>query len=238
MLRVSSSNNNDPKSVYYLHHKNSQTLVEIDNTDNVKDLGLIVDETLKFEKQISERIKKANSVLASIKRTIRYLDKSVFTMLYKSIVKPILELCGAVWNSHLVKQIKSIESVQRRATKLVPDIKHLSYKDRLTILKLPTLDHRRKRGDMILTYEILKDHVDTNPSLFFKRNNSSRTRGHKLKLFKSRSCLDVRKYVCSNRIVEDWNKLPNNVIQSPSVKELEKRYDACNYANMYTFSYA
>ena len=49
-LRVSSSNNNDPKNVYYLHHKNSQTLVEIDNTDNVKDLGFIVNETLKFEK--------------------------------------------------------------------------------------------------------------------------------------------------------------------------------------------
>ena len=237
-LRVTSSNNNDPKNVYHLHDKNSQTLVEIENTDNVKDLGVIVDETLKFEKQISERIKKANSVLASIKRTIRYMDKSVFTMLYKSIVRPILEFCGAVWNPHLVKQIKSIESVQRRATKLVPNIKHLSYKDRLTALKLPTLEYRRKRGDMISTYKILKDHVDTNPSLFFKMNNSSRTRGHELKLFKSRSCLDVRKYVFSNRIVEDWNKLPNNVIQSPSVIEFEKRYDACNYANMYTFSHA
>ena len=170
------------------------SLVEINNADNVKDLGVIVDETLKFEKQISERIKKANSVLASIKRTIRYMDKSVFTMLYKSIVRPILEFCWAVWNPHLVKQIKSIESVQRRATKLVPDIKHLSYKDRLTALKLPTLEYRRKRGDMILTYKILKDHVDTNPSLFFKRNNSSRTRGHELKLVKSRSYLYVRKY--------------------------------------------
>ena len=213
-------------------------MVEIDNTDNVKDLGVIVDETLKFEKQISERIKKANSVLASIKRTIRYMDKSVFTLLYKSIVRPILEFCGAVWNPHLVKQIKAIESVQRRATKLVPNIKHLSYKDRLTALKLPTLEYRRKRGDMILTYKILKDHVDTNPSLFFKMNNSSRTRGHELKLFKSRSCLDVRKYVFSNRIVEDWNKLPINVIQSPSAQEFEKRYDACNYADMYTFSHA
>ena len=237
-LRVSSSNNNDPKNVYYLHHVNSKTLVEIDNTDNVKDLGVIVDETLKFEKQISERIKKANSVLSSIKRTIRYMDQSVFTMLYKSIVRPILEFCGAVWNPHLVKQIKSIESVQRRATKLVPIIKHLSYKDRLTALKLPTLEYRRKRGDMILTYKILKNHVDTNPSLFFKMNNCSRTRGHELKLFKSRSCLDVRKYVFSNRIVEDWNKLQNNVIQSPSVKEFEKRYDARNYANMYIFSHA
>ena len=120
-LRVSSSNNNDPKNVYYLHHVNSQTLVEIDNTDNVKDLGVIVDETRKFEKQTSEQIKKANGVLASITRTIRYMDKSVFTMLYKSIVRPILEFCGAIWNPHLVKQIKSIESVQRRATKLVPN---------------------------------------------------------------------------------------------------------------------
>ena len=133
-------------------------------------------------------------------------------MLYKSIVRPILGFCGAVWNPHLVKQIKSLESVQRRATKLVPVIKHLSYKDRLTALKLPTLEYRRKRGDTILTYKILKGQVDTNPSLFFKMNNNSRTRGHELKLFKSRSCLDLRKYVFFNRIVEDWNNLPNSVI--------------------------
>ena len=90
-LRVSSSNNNDPKNVYSLHHVNSQTLVEIDNTDNVKDLGVIVSETLKLEKRISERVRKVNCVLASIKRTISYMDKSVFTMLCKSIVRLILE---------------------------------------------------------------------------------------------------------------------------------------------------
>ena len=115
-LHVSSSNNNDPKNVYYLHHKNSKTLVEIENADNVKDLGVIVDETLKFEKQISERIKKANSVLASIKRTIRYMDKSVLTMLYKSIVRLILEFCGAVWNPHLT-QTRKADQIDRKRSK-------------------------------------------------------------------------------------------------------------------------
>ena len=55
------------------------------NTDNVKDLGVIVDENFKFEKQIPERIKKPTVFyVASIKQTIRYVDKSVFAMLYKA----------------------------------------------------------------------------------------------------------------------------------------------------------
>ena len=53
----------------------------------------------------------------------------------------------------MVKHIESIEGVQRRATKMIPELKHLSYPERLKKLKLPTMAYRRARGDII---EVLK----------------------------------------------------------------------------------
>ena len=49
-------------------------------------------------------------------------------------------------NPHTVKYIESIEGVQRRATKMIPEIKKLSYPERLKYLRLPTMAYRRSRG--------------------------------------------------------------------------------------------
>ena len=61
----------------------------------------------------------------------------------------------SVWTPHLVKYIKAIESVQRRATKMIPTIKDLPHSERLKKLKLPTLAYRRACGDMIEVYKIV-----------------------------------------------------------------------------------
>ena len=55
------------------------------------------------------------------------------------MVRPHLEYGATVWNTHFKKQITLIENVQRRATKQIPGLAHLSYLERLQLLKLPTL---------------------------------------------------------------------------------------------------
>ena len=54
---------------------------------------------------------------------------------------------------------------------------------------------------------------------------TSRTRGHKFKLIKDRSRLDIRKHYFSQRIVNDWNKLPTSVVEAESVNAFKNRYD-------------
>ena len=61
--------------------------------------------------------------------------------------------------------IKRLEKVQMRATKLVNNVKHLSYENRLKKLKLPTLKYRRLRGDMIEVYKIIHGKYDKTCSL-------------------------------------------------------------------------
>jgi len=59
---------------------------------------------------------------------------------------------NSVWCPHKLGDIKEIEKVQKRATKLVINLKKISYTNRLHRLKLPTLKYRRLRGDMIWKY--------------------------------------------------------------------------------------
>ena len=60
----------------------------------------------------------------------------------------------------MVKDIKLIESVQRRATKIVPTLPLLPYEERLKLLDLPTLKYRRRRGDTITVYKLLNDLIN------------------------------------------------------------------------------
>ena len=58
-----------------------------------------------------------------------------------------------IWNPHLIRDIQALEKVHRRATKLVPELQHLSYDDRLSALNLPSLLYRRRRIDMITVFK-------------------------------------------------------------------------------------
>ena len=77
--------------------------------------------------------------------------------LYKSIVRPLLEYGTPVWSPFLMKDIRKIESIQRHATKLVPNISNSSYESRLLEFGLPTLEYRRDRYDMLQVYKVLHD---------------------------------------------------------------------------------
>ena len=95
-----------------------------------------------------------------------------------SIFVDHLENGNVVWGPYNKADMKVIEGVQRRATKLIPALKNNTYKERLSHLKLPSLAHRRRRGDMIYTYKIITGKFNINKEAFFERSHH-RTRGHK-----------------------------------------------------------
>jgi len=63
--------------------------------------------------------------------------------LYKSLVRPHLEYCTAAWSPHYVKDKELLERIQRRFTRMIPELNGLSYSDRLKALKLWALEERR-----------------------------------------------------------------------------------------------
>ena len=198
---------------------------EITTVNKEKDLGVIVDNKFKFDEQCNIAARKGNQILGIIKRNFSYLDKDIFLRLYKGLVRPHLEYCIQAWNPHTKKNIKILEDVQRRATKLVREIRNLSYEDRIRYLGLTTLETRRIRGDMIETFKIIsgKDNISTDT--FFELDRNSVTRGHNYKLVKPRSRLNIRKFSFGHRVVDHWNSLPWEVVNSVSLDQFKARID-------------
>ena len=110
-------------------------------------------------------IGKARRLLGLINKFFINLSPLTFPHLYKAIVRPCLEYGNIIWGPTYKVDEDLIEKVQRKATKLVPSIRHLSYEERLQCLGLPSLKYRRFCGDMIMTYNLLYGHLDIDESL-------------------------------------------------------------------------
>ena len=84
---------------------------------------------------------------------------------YKSLVRPRLEDCIQACHK---KDIEVLERVQKRVTKMVYGYGDLNYKDRLSLLELPSLEERRVRGGLIEAFKLLKGIAKLDYSLLFK----------------------------------------------------------------------
>ena len=196
----------------------------LDEIEAEKDLGVFIDNQLSFKSHIANAAAKANKVVGIIRRSFNNLTEDLFVQLFKSLVRPILEYGHSVWNPHLKTLSQEVERVQRRATGLLGSLKGLGYSDRLRKLELPSLEHRRRRGDMIDTYKYVHGFYDSDrPKLSLSEN--THTRGNSLKLDTKYSRLNVRKNYFSHRVVATWNSLPEEVVTAPSINSFKARLD-------------
>ncbi len=170
------------KHIYEMN-ENIQS-IQIQQVQEERDLGVIFQSDLKFGTHISKCVNKANSILGLVKRSFTFMDKEMFLTLHKSLIRPHLEYATAVWSPHLQKDIFMIENVQRRATRLVQEIRYLPYEERLKKLGLPTLKYRRTRNDQLQVFKIMNEIDKLDRNKFFNTTVDDRTRGHSSKLAK------------------------------------------------------
>ena len=140
--------NNGRKDDYLRGEKLQQATVQ-------RDLGVLVHESQKPSLQVQQVVRKANGMLAFIARGIEYKSREVLLRLYRALVRPQLEYCVQFWAPYLRKDILALEGVQRRFTRLIPELRGLSYEERLNRLGLYSLEFRRMRGDLIETYKMM-----------------------------------------------------------------------------------
>ena len=120
------------------------TTVDLDTALLEKYLGIHLNNNLKFDKHVQQAVNRSNR-MGVIRRSYTHLDKVSYLHLYKAMVRPILEYAVTVWAPYRQGDIAAIERIQRRATRMLPELKGLPYEDRLCRLR-PNFDLSQAKG--------------------------------------------------------------------------------------------
>ena len=127
----------------------------LEAVDSEKDGGVVIHKSLKPSLQCAKAAVKANFVLGRLSRVVTYRDKTTFIRLYQVYVGHHLEYAVHTWSPWTVADKEVLEKVQRRAVKMVINLRGLTYEERLSELGMVTMETRRARGDMIQTFKIM-----------------------------------------------------------------------------------
>ena len=151
----------------------------------------------------------------------------IFSMLRKSLARPLLEYACLVWSPYLVKDKMAIEKVKRRASRIARGQKprEMPYEERCILLNWNTLQHRREYLSVVECYKTVfsLNGLDFNDYFEFCRSKNTRA-NHPYKIQTKLAKVNSFKYFFFLRIVKNWNSLPNHLFTDEiNVNKFEKR---------------
>ena len=184
------------------------------------------------------RVRAANKVLGILKRTAGGKNKDIFSSLYKTLVRPILEYACPVWSPHRAKEIHEMEWVQKRASPIALDQRRqeMAYEEeRCKILKWNSFVRMREFLSLVECYEIVFNLNGLNFGDYFELSRNTKTRSnHPYKIQTKLAKLNCYKYYFFVKIIKSSNDLPSTVIycrDSPNINKLKLRLK--NYMDIY-----
>jgi len=123
------------------------------------------------------------------------------------------------------REINRLEGIQKRATKMVIELRGLVYEDRLKELGITSLETRRKRGDLLQIYKIMKGfekvEIDINT-----RDTEGEGRRHNKQIIKEKHVnTPMRDGFLLNRNATTWNMLPSEIAEADTVNQFKARLD-------------
>ena len=205
---------------------------DLEETASERDLGVQVTNNLKWSEQAKKASNNATRVLAILRKAFVFWDIATTKRLYTTFVRPHLEYAATVWNPYAKKDIKLLERVQQRVTKLPASVRNQSYEERLKIFNLTTLQERRERGDAIQLYKFNRGFNIINwhhPVGQTYRGNTdgpaNSVRGLNQRLSSQLTRVKQREHFFSNRCVRIWNNTPEETWRAKSINGFKNAYD-------------
>ena len=187
---------------------------------------------MKWNEQTKKAVNNATRVLAILRKAFIFWDIDTTKRLYTTFVRPHLEYAASVWNPYAKKDIKLIEKVQRRVTKLPSSARNLSYEERLKKFNLTTLQERRERGDAIQLYKFNNGINEINwyqtVGQTIRGNTdgpANSVRGLNERYSSQLTQIKQRENFFSNRVVRIWNNTPKEIWKAKSVNSFKNAYD-------------
>ena len=163
-----------------------------------------------------------------------YFDSELVRLLYSSLIRPLnLEFAVPVWNLHLKRDSEEIEKIQRTVTRLLPS-KPNELRGNIKVLKITSLETRRKRGDLIQYYKVQHDidHIEWKSKLIKTIQGEEngpvasnlRKKGISFHGESAKTSFQ-RENFFSNMVIPEWNKLPLKVKEAPTLNSFKARLD-------------
>ena len=197
--------------------------VSLEPSVSVRDLGVILSADGSWKEQIAKVSAAASKVANWILGTFKCRSADTLLTLYKTLVRPILEYCSAVWSPTLVGEIAQLEQVQRNFTRRILGCQKLGYWERLAVLNLQSLQRRRERYAVIHMWKIYNGLVPNGIGLEFTETSRHGPRAI-LPGFNYRAQRAISSQYENSFSVRGpmlWNTLPRNVKESGSINELK-----------------
>ena len=213
------------KYEYYINDESRMPCL-IQKSDCEKDLGVMIQSDLKWHNHVGYVCARANRIIGMLRSTFVHLNARTVSQLYKVFVRPHLEYAVSIWCPYHIGDIKQLDRVEHRMTRIMPSLRCLPYEERLQILILPNLCERRTRGDLIQMHKLTSgvDNISWYSGEFYNQHRSTRmaTRGHDMKLVKEivRGC-DMRFNFFRNRVVFPWNGLSSKAVHATTMNEFK-----------------
>ena len=132
-------------------------------------------------------------------------NSKTMTRAFTTYVRPTLEYASVTWSPSQITQIILLEGVQRTFSERLPELANLSYAERISILKLQSLEHRRLICDLIEAYKIIHNLSSLQFHDFFSYPTCNSTRGHPFRLSVPVAKTDARKHFFACRVGPIWN---------------------------------
>ena len=165
---------NKKKPIIYKYHLDTNELLR---KDNIKYLGVFIDNKLSFDLHITEKCKNATKILNLLRRNLHFAPKTVKTKAYISCVLPIVEYASTCWSPTSEKSKKCLEMVQHNAAKFISNfypkkdnLNNFSITKLLNQLNFVTLEDRRIQAKLIMAYKILNGKVILDSEMLPKFN--------------------------------------------------------------------
>ena len=184
-----------------------------------KDLGVWTTTDLKSTRHCSTVYARASKLVGMLRRIFSSFTLKTLPMVTNTYLAPLMEYGIQVWSPYVKKDAELLDKINHRVTRMVRELRHLPYEQRITSLNMLDFKRRGIQADLILVYRILSD--SKRPLLTVKETRA--TRSHAKSLVVPQSRLNCRRHFFSVRVCFLWNNLPEHVVFSDNEAIFKRR---------------